>query len=185
MQRVVVIGNSGGGKSVLARRLAAELHLPYFEVDTLLWTNGWKLAHDYAQRHEALISQDSWVIDGLGERSSIPSRLSRATAVVLVDLPLWMHFYLAAKRHNDWADGKLEHPPAENSKAPPMEALFKNIYEVDRDWMPDIRQQIELAQQNGKRVVKVSSLQELSSLNFNHDCSPNNALQPMCEDARG
>jgi adenylate kinase family enzyme len=36
MERVVVIGNSGGGKSVLARKLASMHNLPYREVDTLL-----------------------------------------------------------------------------------------------------------------------------------------------------
>lgn len=164
MQRIVVIGNSGGGKSVLARRLATDLQLPYFEADALLWTQGWQLAQDYAEKHAALISQDSWIVDGLGERSSIPSRLARATTIVLVDLPLWMHFYLAAKRHGEWSEGTLEHPPAGNAQAPPMEALFKNIFEVDKDWMPGIRLQVELEQQNGKRVVKVSSLQELASL---------------------
>jgi adenylate kinase family enzyme len=38
--RIAVIGNSGGGKSVLARRLAFELQLPYVEVDSLLWLPG-------------------------------------------------------------------------------------------------------------------------------------------------
>jgi len=163
MQRVVVIGNSGGGKSVLARRLAAELHLGYVEMDALLWTQDWQLAHDYAAKHAALILQDSWIADGLGERSSIPSRLQRATTIVLVDLPLWVHFYLAAKRHGEWSNGALEHPPAGHARTPPMEALFKNIHDVDRDWMPGLRRQVELEQQSGKRVARLSSLQELAS----------------------
>jgi adenylate kinase family enzyme len=33
MQRVVIIGNSGGGKSVLARRLAARQPLSYVDND--------------------------------------------------------------------------------------------------------------------------------------------------------
>ena len=43
MERVVVIGNSGGGKSVLARQLAAKLNLPCIEVDSILWKPGWHL----------------------------------------------------------------------------------------------------------------------------------------------
>ena len=35
--RIVVIGNSGGGKSVLARRIAAGLGLPCTEVDAILY----------------------------------------------------------------------------------------------------------------------------------------------------
>lgn len=44
MQRVSVIGNSGGGKSVLARRIAARYGLPYIEIDRILWRQGWRLA---------------------------------------------------------------------------------------------------------------------------------------------
>ncbi len=33
MQRVFVIGNSGGGKSVLARKLSARTGLPLHEID--------------------------------------------------------------------------------------------------------------------------------------------------------
>jgi adenylate kinase family enzyme len=39
----VVIGNAGGGKSTLARRLAARRRLPHIEIDALLWRSGWHL----------------------------------------------------------------------------------------------------------------------------------------------
>jgi tRNA A37 N6-isopentenylltransferase MiaA len=40
MMRIVIIGNSGGGKSVLARRLAQALQLPCVEIDAILWLPG-------------------------------------------------------------------------------------------------------------------------------------------------
>src|SRR5262245_61663300 len=78
--RIAVIGNSGGGKSVLARRLALELQLPCVEVDSLLWLPGWKLAPStsFDQGHAHAIAGDRWVIEGLGARSSLPARLQRA-----------------------------------------------------------------------------------------------------------
>jgi adenylate kinase family enzyme len=33
LERVVIIGNSGGGKSVLPRKLARRRDLPYHEID--------------------------------------------------------------------------------------------------------------------------------------------------------
>jgi len=44
MRRVAVIGNSGGGKSALARRLADKLAIPCAEIDALLWLPGWRLS---------------------------------------------------------------------------------------------------------------------------------------------
>jgi hypothetical protein len=42
--RVVIIGNAAGGKSTLARTLAARRDLPLVEMDRLLWRKGWQLA---------------------------------------------------------------------------------------------------------------------------------------------
>src|SRR5690242_8621642 len=107
VDRIVVIGNSGGGKSVLARRLAAIRGLPYIEIDAILWQKGWRPApaETYASEHARVIARERWVIDGLGRLESISARLERASAVILVDLPLWVHFWLAAERQLAWANG--------------------------------------------------------------------------------
>jgi adenylate kinase family enzyme len=57
--RIAVIGNSGGGKSTLARRLARELEIPVYEVDQLLWKTNWELVSeaDYTTAHSILINQ--------------------------------------------------------------------------------------------------------------------------------
>jgi adenylate kinase family enzyme len=88
--RAVVIGNSGGGKSTLARRLASTSKCDHVEIDGLLWQPGWKLTpvEIYSAEHARLIGEESWIIDGLGRLDSIPERLARATDIVLVD----MHF---------------------------------------------------------------------------------------------
>jgi hypothetical protein len=52
----------------------------------------------YLKQHAELISSDGWIIDDLGQQASIPDRLSRATEIILIDLPLWMHFWLAEVR---------------------------------------------------------------------------------------
>jgi adenylate kinase family enzyme len=90
MKRAVVIGNSGGGKSTLARRLGSAWQCDPVEVDGLLWQPGWQLtpAETYYAEHARLIAAESWIIDGLGRLDSIPARLARATDIILVDLPL-------------------------------------------------------------------------------------------------
>jgi adenylate kinase family enzyme len=161
--RIVVIGNSGGGKSTLARRLADRHDLPYVEIDALLWQPDWELAPEatYAAAHARAITAERWVIDGLGRRDSIPARLVRATEIILVDMPLWMHGWLAAERQIAWATGRLEHPPAGNAQMPPTEAVFRNLWEVDQEWMPEIRELVGQQEAGGKRVHRICSVEEL------------------------
>jgi adenylate kinase family enzyme len=96
MARVVIIGNASGGKSTLARKLASGRDLPLTEIDQLLWQPGWKLTPPeiYERRHAEIIKQEAWVIEGLGSQGSIPERMARATEIILIDLPLWVHFWL-------------------------------------------------------------------------------------------
>jgi adenylate kinase family enzyme len=161
--RVVVIGNSGGGKSTLARELSARRGLPHIEIDAILWQPGWTLTprEIYDAKHARAIAGERWMIDGLGRRESIAARLARATEIILVDMPLWSHFWLAAERQIAWAKGPIEHPPAGIANMPPTEALFRTIWEVDRDWMPEIRRLVEAEEAGGKRVSRITQLDEL------------------------
>lgn len=165
MERIAVIGNSGGGKSSLARALAAQQRLPYVEADALLWRPGWTLVPtaDYERAHAQAIAAPRWVIDGLGRKETIPARLARASFIVLVDMPLATHLELAARRHRAWEAGTLEHPPGGLADAPPLDALLRTIREVDRDWMPDIRRSVATAAERGTPVERIASLAELDA----------------------
>src|SRR3954471_23089951 len=105
MARIIIIGNTGGGKSVLARKLAARRDLPYREIDVIVWKPGWKAFSqpEYENAHAKLIAEENWVLDGLGWTESLAQRFERATEIILIDMPLWMHFWLAAERQLAWA----------------------------------------------------------------------------------
>lgn len=66
MDRVVVIGISGSGKSSLARELAALVGAPHVELDALFWAAEWQPVPraEFRQRAEAAVAGDRWVVDG-------------------------------------------------------------------------------------------------------------------------
>jgi adenylate kinase family enzyme len=163
--RIVVIGNAAGSKSRLARHLAHRRGVPLFEVDRLLWQQGWQLtpAADYARGHAAIVAQDRWVIDGLGRQDSIAERLARSTEIILIDMPLWMHFWLAAERQIAWVQGRLDDPPAGATEMPPTRELFRTMSEVDRTWLPDIRGMCTEAELEGKAVTRLASVDEIDA----------------------
>jgi hypothetical protein len=108
------------------------------------------------------VAASRWIIDGLGTIESIPERLASATDIVLVDLPLWVHFWLAAERQQNWAT--LEHPPAGIRRAPPLKGLFETIWRVHNDWMPEIRRLVRLEEEGGKRVFRIETLTALGQV---------------------
>jgi hypothetical protein len=78
------------------------------------------------REHDAIVARADWLIDGLGQQTSISGRIARATEVILIDMPLWMHFWLAAERQIAWASGKLEHAPGSIAQMPPTLRLFRS-----------------------------------------------------------
>ena len=164
-RRVAIIGNAGGGKSTLARRLALKFDLPNHEIDALLWRPGWVLQSEeiFEAAHQKILAGDHWIIDGLGRLESVPARLRRATDIVLIDMPLWMHFSLAAKRQLEWVSGRLEHRPAGLAEMPDMDALFETIWTVDREWMPQIRAMIAAEERLGKIAFRLASPREIDA----------------------
>jgi hypothetical protein len=134
-------------------------------IDRFLSQDGWVLTpeHAYARQHRDIVGQEDWVIDGLGRQNSIAERLGRATEIILIDMPLWMHFWLAAERQIAWAQGMLDHPPAGIAQMPPTKAIFSSIWELDQNWMPGIRALCTEAETQGKIVIRLTSVDELDA----------------------
>jgi adenylate kinase family enzyme len=149
----------------LARRLASQHRLPLYEVDKILWRPGWVLApeQDYAAEHDRILAEPAWLLDGLGRLESIAPRIERATHVILVDMPLWQHFWLAAERQIAWAQGALAERPAGLAEMPPTRAFFETIWTLDRDWLPEIRERLARAERAGTDVRRIGSPEELET----------------------
>ncbi len=66
LERVVVIGTSGSGKTHLAQRLAAVLGVDHIELDALHWGPNWTEAEPEAFRADVAeaLSESRWVVDG-------------------------------------------------------------------------------------------------------------------------
>jgi adenylate kinase family enzyme len=88
MMRVSVVGNSGSGKSVLGRALAARLGVPFVELDAIYHRSGWQPAPaDQFYTHvDAATVTGGWVVDG--NYSAVRDLVwTRADTVIVLDLP--------------------------------------------------------------------------------------------------
>lgn len=88
VHRVSVVGNSGSGKTTVARQLAARLSVAHIELDAIFHQPDWQELPEAEFRDRvARVAQDSaWVIDG--NYSAVRDLIwSRADTVVWLDLP--------------------------------------------------------------------------------------------------
>jgi adenylate kinase family enzyme len=100
MKRVAIFGNTGGGKSTLARRLAELTRLPFYPLDLIQFrAGGRQVTHeDYVKAHADLLRKDEWIIEGFGDVASAWERFSRADTLTYIDLPLVTHHWRVTKR---------------------------------------------------------------------------------------
>src|SRR5436305_14392797 len=99
MQRILVIGSGGAGKTPVARRLAAILDLPLIHLDAEYWRPGWvkPATAEWRTTVNALIARPKWVMDG-NYGGTFDQRMPRADAIVLLDLPRVVCLWHVVKR---------------------------------------------------------------------------------------
>jgi adenylate kinase family enzyme len=91
VQRVVVVGSSGSGKTTVARALAERLGVPCIELDALHHGPNWIEASGDELREAVgreLEGHDSWVVDGSYYGKLGDCVLRQADTVLWLDLPL-------------------------------------------------------------------------------------------------
>lgn len=90
MQRVLVMGSSGSGKSTFARRLSDITGIPVVSLDALYWKPGWVASDnaDFGQRVAEVMRQPRWIMDGNFTRHGAgEARRDASDTAIWFDLP--------------------------------------------------------------------------------------------------
>lgn len=88
MQRVLVIGAGGAGKSTFAARLAQHTGLPVIHLDREYWQSGWvePSPETWKATIARLVAGERWILDG-NFGGSLEARLAACDTVVFMDMP--------------------------------------------------------------------------------------------------
>jgi len=89
MQKVMIIGCPGSGKSTFARALSIKTGLPVFYMDCLFWNeDGTSVSQEkLGERLNEVLLKNEWIIDGTYRRT-LRARLDACDKVFLLDFPL-------------------------------------------------------------------------------------------------
>jgi adenylate kinase family enzyme len=107
VDRVVILGRGGAGKSTLAVRLSEVTGLPAIELDRHFWSEELSplSPQAWARVQDPLAAADRWIMDGDFGPYDVPApRLRRADTVVVMDLSLTRCAWRAARRSRERGD---------------------------------------------------------------------------------
>lgn len=86
MERIVIIGCGGAGKSTLARQLGEKLDIPVVHLDKLFWRPGWVQVskEEFDKLHREALAREKWIMDGNFDRT-MAERITRSDTVIYLD----------------------------------------------------------------------------------------------------
>lgn len=162
MRRVLVIGNSGGGKSTLARRLGEKLGLPVIHLDMLFWKPGWVESdrHDYRTRILEALKAPAWICDGQGP-ATFPERMALADTIVWIDQPRWLCLLRVIHRAITYRHGGRP-DMTEGCQEKIDFGFYRYIWTFDRERKPQIQAALA-AYAAHARVVRLRSDREIAA----------------------
>jgi len=159
VQKVIVIGCSGAGKSTFARRLKNETGLPLYHLD-LIWHKADRTTvsrEEFDDALERIMQTDAWIIDGNYGRT-LERRIAMCDTVFFLDMPTEVCLAGAEARIGKKRD---DMPWIEES----FDESFREwILSFSEQQLPRIR--ALLSQYTDKHVIVFHSWEEMDSFDF-------------------
>jgi adenylate kinase family enzyme len=171
MNKVVIIGNAGGGKSTLGKLLSQAKGLPFYQLDRFIWKPGWikYTEKEFTSMHNTVLNKKHWIIDGFYTIESDKERLNAADTIIFIDYHLWMHYWWASKRQFMCLFGARPDFIANCPMLPKTWTLVKIIWKYNKYYRPILLDIIDQSRLD-KTVFHIHSPKELSQFISNY-CS--------------
>ncbi|MFC4558263.1 DNA topology modulation protein FlaR [Virgibacillus kekensis] len=102
-KKIRIIGSVGSGKTTLARELSAQLGIPYYELDNVIWIRdpSGDIRRTESERNDYLqqiIQSDTWIIEGVHNEEWTRKTFTQADLIVFLDLNYHLRTYRIIKR---------------------------------------------------------------------------------------
>lgn len=163
MNKIVVFGKPGGGKSTLSKKLSAETGIKLCALDLIEYKeNGERVSpEEYSKKHADLIDADSWIIEGLGTLESFWQRVDAADTLIYVDLPYSVHYWWVTKRLLKSFFVKPEGWPEGSSVLKGTLMSWKYLRLSPKFWTPELFEKIQ-SRGKDKDIYRITSVKEIN-----------------------
>lgn len=166
-QRIVIIGNLAGGKTRLSRSLAKRYNLPLLHIDSVQFLPGMKIRTQSETKSiiEDISRQEKWIVDGFGPLDILEKRFAQADAIVMIDFPLWRHYWWCSKRQisNLWTRREELPPGCSELSWTHTIKLFKTLKQIHTKMRPELLRILNRPHNLGKTIF-IRTLQDWQCL---------------------
>ncbi|KOS64678.1 AAA family ATPase [Lysinibacillus agricola] len=130
-RKIHIIGSVGSGKTTLAKELSAQLNIPYYELDNVVWVrqNSSDIRRTDPQKVDYLhniVLTKAWIIEGVHNEDWVAESFSNADLIIFLDTNYFIRIYRIIKRFT------LQKIGLEKSNYKPTFSIFIKMFKWNR-----------------------------------------------------
>ncbi|WP_406944324.1 AAA family ATPase [Halobacillus sp. SY10] len=161
VRKIHIIGSVASGKTTLARKLSQGLHIPYYELDNVVWERHQagdirRTEEERAEYLKQVVKKEGWIMEGVHNEWWVEESFRHADVIIFLDTKYSVRTYRIIKRFI------LQKLRLEKSNYTPTFRIFFKMFKwnkyFEENGKPHFFQAFEEVQD---KVLKVSTVKEL------------------------
>jgi adenylate kinase family enzyme len=163
MEKIVIIGSPGAGKSTFARKLGSIFNIRVIHLDRIFWQPGWKEKplDTRIDILEKIVREKQWIIEGTYLGSSEP-RLNAADTIIFLDIGSVMCLQRIIKRHREYRGCSRRDIPEGCKDKPNLVRILKVLAFPVRG-KRTLKQKLPYYESMSKEIIWLHSEKEVES----------------------
>ena len=153
MNKILILGSSGSGKSTFAKKLGELLNIEVVHLDLHYWKPNWinTPREEWKEKLKVLLQKDCWIMDG-NYASSLDLRLKHADTVIFINSNRFKCLWRCFKRFIKYR-GRIRPDLARGCYEKFDWEFFKWIWNYPKDIKPQILEMLKNVSKEKKIII--------------------------------